>query len=312
MNNLTRSWEPLLLNEPVDIIAPASASTDEVLNQGMAWLREIGLVPRMPEKMINTDLFFAAPLEEQWEFFKDALYSDSKVMWCLRGGYGSMRLLPLLETLTPPKKPKLLIGFSDITSLHLFFNQKWNWPTLHGRTISQLKPGHNQDEEHQLLVDLLFGIRKEIEFNDLIPINDQAKKSRLIEGTITGGNLRLLQSSIGTPWQMSPKGKILFIEDIYERGYSVDRMLEQLLLAKIIDQDLKALVIGDFNEGLEKNGENLVPIALERFAKKVPYPVLKGLPCGHRPGVNYPLPFNTPAKLYLGDSAKLVCQTNNW
>ena len=312
MNNLARSWEPLLLNEPVDIIAPASASTDEVLNQGMEWLREIGLVPRMPEKMINTDLFFAAPLKEQWEFFKDALYSDSKVMWCLRGGYGSMRLLPLLETLTPPKKPKLLIGFSDITSLHLFFNQKWNWPTLHGRTISQLKPGQNQDEEHQLLVDLLFGIRKEIEFNDLIPINDQAKKSRLIEGTMTGGNLRLLQSSIGTPWQMSPKGKILFIEDIYERGYSVDRMLEQLLLAKIIDQDLKALVIGDFNEGLEKNGEDLVPIALERFAKKVPYPVLKGLPCGHRQGVNYPLSFNTPATLHLGESAKLVCQTNNW
>ena len=303
MRNLSNSWEPLNINDPVDIIAPASASTNEVLNLGLSWLKGLGLKPRLPEKMINTDLFFAAPLEEQWEYFKAALYSDSKVMWCLRGGYGSMRLLPLLETISPPQKPKLLIGFSDITSLHLFFNQKWNWPTLHGRTISQLTPDWEMNHEQQTLVDLLFGRIEEIEYQNLIPLNDHSKRDIIINSTVIGGNLRLLQSSLGTPWQVDPDGKILFIEDIYERGYSVDRMLEQLFQAKILNKNLKALIIGDFNEGVEKNGEDLIPEALERFAQKVPYPVLKGLPCGHRKGVNYPLPLNTPAQLSLGKNA---------
>ena len=270
-------------------------------------MKQVGLVPRWPENMINTDLFFAAPLEQQWEQFKAALYSDAKVIWCLRGGYGSMRLLPLLEQLTPPRTPKLLIGFSDITSLHLFFNQKWNWPTLHGRTITQLDPAWEMSLEHQQLIDVLFGNIQQVEFPNLIPLNQAAKQNSSLKGRVVGGNLRMIQSSLGTPWQIKPKGKILFIEDVSERGYSVDRMLEQMCQAQLLDEGLSALVIGDFTDGLEKNGENLVPAAFERFAARVSYPVLTGMPCGHATGQNTPLPLNTPSTLYLGDNPRLIC-----
>lgn len=104
---------------------------------------------------------------------------------------------------------------------------------------------------------------------------------------------------------------MLFIEDVSERGYSVDRMLEQLYQANIVNQDLKALLIGDFTEGLEKNGQDLVPEALRRFAQRVPYPVLSGLPCGHGKNRNAPLPFNTPSMLELGPVAKLTCNTHS-
>ena len=298
-------------NDAVEIVAPASASTEAKTFQGVTWLENLGLRPQYPADMVKVDLFFAAPLEQQWEHFKAALNSDAKVIWCLRGGYGSMRLIPLIDKMPLPKSPKLLIGFSDITALHIYFNQKWNWPTLHGRTISQLDPKWELNDEHKNLTDLLFGRIHQIAYNHLVPLNSAAKSEGTIEGTIIGGNLRLIQSSLGTLWEINPKEKILFIEDVSERGYSIDRMLEQLHQANILDCNLKALLIGDFTEGLEKDGSNLVPNALKRFAERVSYPVLMGMPCGHAQGSNAPLPFNTPVSLSLGETCKIICQTNN-
>ena len=305
MENQIFHWATLQPNDKVDIVAPASASTEERLDEGLRWLRNLNLIPRLPDNMIQTDLFFAAPLEQQWEHFKEALYSDSKVIWCLRGGYGSMRLIPLLEKLQRPKKTKLLIGFSDITALHLFFNQKWNWPTLHGRTISQLKTDWELNEEHRGLIDLLFGNIHEIHFNGLTPLNAAAETPQTIEAPIIGGNLRLIQSSLGTSWQINPKDKMLFIEDVSERGYSVERMLEQLYQADLMKENLAALLIGDFTDGKEKDGRDLVPDALRRFAQRVKYPVISGLPCGHGKHANAPLFLNTRSILTLGTAPTL-------
>lgn len=311
MKNQVNPWEILLPGDVVDIIAPASAATVDKTEAGIKWLKQQGLVPRFSERMIDTDVFFAAPLHEQWEQLEKALYSDSKVIWCLRGGYGSMRLIPLLEKIKIPPQPKLLIGFSDITALHLYFNQKWNWPTLHGRTISQLHPDWEMNEEQAQLVDLLFGKREEIVFNNLVAMNEAAKVQQEIKAPVVGGNLRILQSSLGTPWEVDTKDKILFIEDVAERGYSVDRMLEQLYQANITNLNLKALLIGDFTEGFEKNGKDLVQVALKRFAERVNYPVISGLPCGHAKNSNAPLPFNTDSTLFLGPAPRLVCRVNH-
>lgn len=301
------SWSYLSPGDTVEIIAPASHSPLNKLEDGIKWVESTGLKPHVPNNIVQTDLFFAAPLEVQLEHLKAALKSDAKAIWCLRGGYGSMRLIPHLLKMKPPKKPKLFIGFSDITALHLFFSQKWNWPVIHGRTISQMNPEHAHTEDRQLLTDIIFGKEDSYTFKNLIPLNASAKVSKKLTGTITGGNLRILQSSLGTSWELEAKGKILFIEDVSERGYSVDRMLEQLIQAKIIDKGLKALVFGDFTEGLEKDGKDLTIEAMERFAKRVPYPVLKGLPAGHGHALNFPVPFNTKCELKLGKSPGLTC-----
>lgn len=300
------NWPILKQNDTVDIIAPASHSPK--LEDGINWVKSVGLIPRVPKDINKTDLFFAAPLEIQLEHFKQAIYSDSKAIWCLRGGYGSMRLIPHLLKLRPPKRPKLFIGFSDITSLHLFLNQNWKWPTIHGRTISQMHPDFSQTPDRKFLTKVLFGEESQKIFKGLKPLNDPAKKSQTIKGSITGGNLRILQSSIGTSWELQAKGKILFIEDVAERGYSVDRMLEQMVQAKIIDKGLKAIVFGDFTEGSEKNGKDLTNKAIQRFAERVSYPVLKGLPAGHGKILNYPIPFNTPVELDLGNKGSLLCR----
>lgn len=301
------TWSYLQPNDIVDVIAPASHSPSDRLEEGIKWIEKIGLVPRVPKDIIKTDVFFAAPLEVQLRHLIEAIYSDSKAIWCLRGGYGSMRLIPHLLKLKPPKKPKVFIGFSDITSLHIFFNQHWNWPTIHGRTISQMHPDLSSTPDRKFIKDVIFGIQEQRTFKKLRPLNDIAKSEGAIKASIVGGNLRIVQSSLGTSWEVAPKGKILFIEDVAERGYSVDRMLEQMFQAKIIDKGLKAIIFGDFTEGLEKNGKDLTRLALQRFAARVPYPVFMGLKAGHDPVTNYPIPFNTKCTLKTGRSGELTC-----
>jgi muramoyltetrapeptide carboxypeptidase len=310
---MTKYWDFLKKGDIVDIIAPASSAPGEKLPQGIESLKKWGLIPRVPEGMITPSNFFAAPLKIQLDQFKSAIHAeDSKAIWCLRGGYGSMRLIPYLEKMKPPKRPKLFIGFSDITSLHLYLNQKWNWPTIHGRTISQMEPDKLTTPDRILLHNVIFGRKKSITFDHLVPLNDLARERKEIEGKIIGGNLRILQTSLKTSWEIKAKGKILFIEDINERGYSVHRLLEQLHQAKIIDKGLKALVIGDFSDGLEKDGRDLVPVALEEFAHRLPYPVVKGIPSGHDKEINYPLPFYTTSVLKLGPHGHLKCNINGF
>lgn len=304
---MKNTWTYLRPDDIVDIVAPASHSPLHKLEDGIQWVENIGLIPHVPHDIVQTDLFFAAPLEVQLRHLKEAIYSDSKAIWCLRGGYGSMRLIPYLKKLKPPKKPKLFIGFSDITALHLFFSQEWDWPVIHGRTISQMHPDFARTPDRKFLTDMIFGKKNEMVFKKLVPMNASAKLSGEIKGKITGGNLRIIQSSIGTDWEIKAKNKILFIEDVGERGYSVDRMLEQMFQAKIIDKGLKAIVFGDFTEGLEKDGRDLTLSALERFAARVPYPVLRGLPAGHGHELNYPVPFNTLCALKTGRSGQLIC-----
>lgn len=301
------SWSTVITEDVVDIIAPASQSPLDRLEDGIHWVEKIGLIPRVPTDIIKPDAFFASHLETQLRHFKEALYSDSKIIWCLRGGYGSMRLIPHLLKLRPPKKSKLLIGFSDITSLHLFLNQHWNWPTLHARTISQMHPDLISTPDRKLLKDIIFGKKTEHTFKRLVPINQSAREERIIKGSMIGGNLRIIQSSLGTSWQLNAKGKILFIEDVAERGYSVDRMLEQMFQAKLIDKGLKAMIFGDFTEGLEKDGKDLTPVAIKRFAGRVPYPVFMGLKAGHDAVTNYPIPFNTSCELVTGKRGQLHC-----
>lgn len=302
-------WDYLNLGDTIDIIAPASHSPHDKLVKGSEWLQSLGFQTRIQKGMISPDAFFAAPLEIQFEQLKEAIYSDSKAIWCLRGGYGSMRLIPQLMKLKAPKTPKLFVGFSDITSLHLFFNQVWKWPTLHGRTISQLSLDLASTPDRKELKDLLFGDIDEVCFKNLKPLNEAAEKSQVVKGKIVGGNLRILQSSLGTSIELNPKGKILFVEDVGERGYSIDRMLEQMHQAGLVHKGLRALIFGDFTEGLEKDGKDLTTVAMKRFAQRVNYPVLMGMKAGHGSKFNYSVPFQTDSKLILGKKAELVIQT---
>lgn len=266
---------------------------------------------RTPKNIFHPDFIYANSMSETLEHLKTAFYSpDSKAIWCARGGAGAFRFLSQLKKWRVPQKTKLFIGLSDITTLHIFLNQKWNWPTLHGPMIAMLVPSKTSRTERADLERVIFGDTTEQVFNNLTPMNRYAFEKSKIKGPILGGNLCLIQNNLGTPWQATARDRIVFFEDIDERGYEVERMLMHLENARFF-KNVSAVVIGEFIGGKEKDGRDLVKVALKRFADRMKVPVVKGVKSGHGPFVRT-LPLNTPATLITGKRSQLIVETGGF
>ncbi len=278
----------------IDIIAPAGKPLGGTLKNAVRWVEEQGYVPRYHKDIVKGDLFFAADEELQWKELKRALTAkDSKAIWCLRGGWGSMRFIPRLMKLKNPGVQKFFCGFSDITTLHLFLNQEWNWKTVHGSNLSAFgnKPSKSHQKEY---LNLATGATSELFYKGLKPVGNKVKST--IKGKIVGGNLCMLTSGLGTSLQPNLNGKILFLEEVGERGYRVDRMFEQMIQAGVLNNKVKAIVLGDFTEGSEPNGKDLTMKAIQRLVGRLNVPVFKGLKSGHGK-INHPLVLNSKAEL---------------
>jgi muramoyltetrapeptide carboxypeptidase len=295
-----KSWRPLEVGDVVDVVAPGYRATEAELAGGVRFLESWGLKPRVPKKIFGPDILSSNNDKARFEQLRDAILApDSKAVWCIRGGYGSNRLIPHLAQLKVPKgQAKLLVGLSDITSLHAFFNQAWGWPTVHGPLLDRLGRKAALPKYERELKKFVFGHEPEIVFRALTPMNDHARRKQVIRGTVTGGNLIVLQSSLGTPYQWQTDKKILFFEEIGERGYRVDRVLEQMAQAGLFKK-AQAIIFGQFTHGEEPKGGNLIWPVLKRFAENANLPVLKGLASGHDI-IQRPLPFAAPSELHLG------------
>lgn len=287
-------WTPLKAGDIVELVAPGSGLLNAAdLNSITEFIRQWGLVPRYAPGLISTDSKQHPPYlsntdEARFEQLQAALYAeDSQAVWCVRGGYGCMKLLPKLQALTPPKQSKLVIGFSDITALHLFLNQHWGWETVHGEMLTRwFTP--ERAENMQLLNDVIFGVKPTIQYVGMVPLNDLAQHSSRSEGTIMVGNLSLLQCSLGTPWQLDAKDKIVVIEEVHERAYRIDRMLEQLYQADILTM-AKAIIFADMAVGVDQQEAELIDAVLVQLANKLSLPVYQIKGIGHGES-NHPLP----------------------
>lgn len=302
-------WQPLKKGDLVEIIAPGSSCKPEGLNGGLKFLETWGLTPKLPHKIFAPDIICSNTDENRFDHLREALYSeDSRAIWCVRGGYGSNRLVPQLAKLKKPKgPPKLFIGYSDITTLHTFLNKEWGWPTVHGPMIDRIGRGLILPKELNELHELFFGERDAITFKGLKPMNAAAKKAGTVKGEVTGGNIVVLQSTIGTKAPWDTKGKIIFLEEIDERGYRVDRLLEHLQQTGHFGK-ARAIVLGEFVGGKEADGTNRIPAILKRFAESLSIPVLSEVEAGHG-DMQRPVPFGTSATLTLGARGSLSIQS---
>jgi muramoyltetrapeptide carboxypeptidase len=301
-----KHWEFLKKGDCIDVVAPGYPSKPEEVDGAASFLEKWGLKPHIPKKLIQPHFLHANDDIERFTYLKKAVENpNSDVIWCLRGGYGSNRLLPFLAKLKKPKKSKLLIGISDITSLHTFVIQEWGWKTLHAPLLDRLGRNLVSPQHEKELHDLLFGKKKRIEFKKLKPLNEAAKAVVQIDSQIVGGNLTVLQSSLATPWQIQTKGKILFLEDIGERGYRIDRMFEQFRQAGLF-KACRALVLGDFVGAQEPQSEHsTLPKVLRRWSQDLDIPLFTGLEAGHAP-VQRPVPLNTNCQLQVTNSRGLL------
>lgn len=299
-------WSKLQQGDCVDVVAPGMRPAPETLKGIQAFLNSWGLRVRVAKDLIGNDLVCSNTKEYRSKNLRQALLAeDSKMIWCLRGGYGSLHLLPDLKSLKP-KNIKLFVGLSDITTLHSYFHQEWNWATLHACNLDRLVLNKTTPTENKRLLDVLFGEKKKLQYK-IKPLNTLALKERSVESVVVGGNLITLQSSFGTPYQLKTENKILFFEDIGERAYRLDRVftqMEQMGLWK----GVKAVIFGQFTGSKEPEGRDLVPRLLKEFAQKQKFPVFGGLAVGH--GENqHPLPLNTKARIVSGTQSRLEIET---
>lgn len=287
--------------DSIEIIAPSSRSTDSQLLELKKLLTSWGLNCIVQEDIFAKDLLCANTDEMRFEYLKNALRNPkTKAIICVRGGYGATRLIPKLADIHSPEQVKIFFGLSDITCLHLYLQQHWGWPTIHGAAA----PDKFSQESIAAVKSILFSDAP-VKFAGLIPLNKQAQKEGLIKSQVTGGNLAIIQSGIGTGWQIKGKSKIILLEEIGERAYRVDRMLEHLKQASIFTH-AAAIILGDFLQGDEPNGSSLIEPVLQRFAESSDIPVLRIAGIGHGP-VNFPIPFGTEAHLQLGENSQLTC-----
>lgn len=288
----------------VDIVAPSGFADTKELNRAAAYLRSLGLSPRFPKDLIKKDLFFANTDKKRAQILKAALAAtDSKAVWCLRGGTGAQRLLPLLKNITL-KHSKLFLGLSDISIFHHLINKK-NIPTIHAPVLTRMGKPIQSAKERKEVEDLIFGKKRDLEFLHLRHLNAKAKKTQIIQGPVVGGNLTVLHGLMGGSKAFYGKHKIVFLEDVNEAPYKIDRMLQGLLQSGAFDNS-KAIVFGDFYgcANTKLDIKNLKEV-LTRFSEQVRFPVVIGMKAGHGK-IQRPIIFQTKSYLYLGRRPRLL------
>jgi muramoyltetrapeptide carboxypeptidase len=293
----------------IDVVAPSCGNPKVSVTQVSKFIESLGYTPRVPSNLQekDADIFSANTQEVRLNHLVEALQSDSKVIWMFGGGYGATKLMPELDKHDFLSNPKVLIGYSDITSLAVYFESKYEWKFIHARMLSEYAANYYTEKELKIMKGFLSGDWDKVEYK-FNPFNEKAKKAICIKSKITGGNLALIQCSLGTNWQIKTDNKILFIEDTGERGYSIDRMLEHLKQAGCF-KNIHALIIGDINCVPEKDGELLCDPAIKRFTESLNVPVFQSNNFGHGK-TNYPLIFHTEVKIIGGETPTLVFEND--
>ncbi len=266
----------------VRVVAPASPFEPEAFERGLAVLRgRLGLVPRMRDDLGARAGYLAGDDNRRLgEWIEAAADVEARAIWCARGGYGAMRLLPRLEAARLLHPPKVVVGFSDITAIHSALNRA-GLVTVHGPVVTQLASLAPAALDH--LEALLFGGPAARGAGEPAPGSGVPAaaviRSGRVTGPLLGGNLSLLAHLSGTPWQPHLAGAVLFLEDVGERPYRLDRAFTQMRLSGALD-GVAAVCLGSFEECDEPGISGAATI--RRLVGELGIPAVDGVPAGHQ------------------------------
>lgn len=274
----------------VDYICPGSGVKPEFKEEYLNEIKKFGIeIPA--ESFINKKICsFADTDSNRFDRFMRSVTSDSNIVWALLGGFGSYKLPILLDSVEKPKKKKFLVGFSDITALNLYVSQNWNnWTVIHAPVFSHVSKSRYQKDNWNLLLNILEHKTIKYQLSNLLPLNKLAERNKKIDGKLTGGNLTLVESSLGTNWEIQTKGKIVFLEDCNESAPSVYRSLYHLKMTGKFNK-AKAVIFGYF---LNSNDYKKY---LRSFAQELNIPVFITDKFGHGKK-NLPLVYNADSSI---------------
>lgn len=277
MKSSTAVWPASVsANARVALVSPSGpVRTPDDISAAEHNARELGWLPVAAANAAKKSAYLAGEDAGRASDLNEA-FSDETIaaLWCVRGGYGAMRILDQLDYDAFIRSPKALIGYSDITALHAAIASRCEIVSFHGPTAR----GKHSSFSRESFVRAIVHQRNSC---GTWP-SARTIRAGAVTGRIAGGNLSLVASLIGTPYQIDLSDAILVIEDINEAVYRVDRMMQQLLLSGSLDK-CAAIAAGDFTLPADDNdaADRSVDEVLSEIADRLGIPCLSGIPVGH-------------------------------
>jgi muramoyltetrapeptide carboxypeptidase len=296
MTKLLQKPTALQPGDLVQIVAPASNLKADYLARGVAELTALGFRVKYDPAILEKARYTAGTDERRARELLDAFTdTEVKAVWAARGGYGVMRLLPRLDEDLLRAQPKIFIGYSDLTALHLYLYRRFGWVTFHGPMAAKDLAG---GEAHYDKATLLNALMKPEPMGEIVAVGtEMLHHGATVSGRLLGGCLSLLAAMMGTPDELDTTDAILFLEDTGTRPFQLDRMLQQLKLAAKFDR-VRAIVFGEMSNCMQhvEQGYTLQEV-LRDLTVELRVPVLFGLRSGHSEIGNLTLPLGVQATL---------------
>jgi muramoyltetrapeptide carboxypeptidase len=289
----------------IAIVSPASPFSREEFDRGIDEVRRLGFEPTYDDDVFarvgylsGTPALRAAAFSRAW--------GDPSIaaLLAVRGGYGSVHLLPLLDDAVIRRTPKLFIGYSDNTSLLSWLTCRCGITALHGPMIEgRLAKGRQGFDADSMLAFMQDG-----EGRTLSPDGLAVVRGGEAVGPLFGGTITQLAASLGTPYAFDPPpGCVLFLEDVNERPYRLDRMLTQLRLAGILER-ARALVFGEMRACDEANGQASALDVIRGLTTECEGPIITGFPSGHTTGPCWTLPLGVRVRIVTAPRPAVVVE----
>lgn len=289
----------------IAIVAPASNCSRDEFDRGVDEVRRLGYEPAFSEAVFERGMFSAgSPATRAADFL--AAWTDPSVaaLVAVRGGYGSVQLLPHLPVAAIRNTPKLFVGYSDNTSLLSWLTVQCGVTALHGPMLDGRLARGRECYDVGSFTALLGGG----EGLELMPDGVSAIRRGEVSGPLYGGTITQLVASLGTPYAFNPPaGCVLFLEDVNERPYRLDRMLTQLALADILPR-AQALVFGEMRGCDEPGGQITARGTIEAATRECAGPILYGFPSGHTQGPCWTVPMGVTVRVEAGSRCGLIVE----
>jgi len=285
--------------DTVGIVAPASNIQRTLLEAGCRALSELGYNPFYLPSILEQDLYFAGSVERRVRELEEMFERDEvRAIISARGGYGCNYLIPALNLEKIRAHPKIFVGYSDITTLLIFFADACRMVTFHGPMITKDFSVHLASWSTAVSGA---GAQWEVPTETVTAL--VAGKA---EGILYGGCLSMLVASLGTPYEIETDGAILFIEDVAAKPFQIDRMLMQLKLAGKLSR-VRGIVFGEMLDCVQHPSQDYtLQDVVKRVVGDLGIPVAFGLPSGHVSRPNITLPIGVRATLVVEDTVRLT------
>ena len=281
--------------DAIRVLSLASPVKDELLRQGCDELKRLGYVPQVDRaSVLARDSFFAGSAADRLEALQEAFAEPaSRAIFCSRGGYGSNYLVDSIGTLHP--SPKILLGSSDVTSLQIHLWQTFRLVTFYGPMVASnfchgagAPHGYDRSSLERALTETQSGWTLDLQGESLVP--------GAAEGTLLGGCLTLVETSVGTHWALGTHASILLLEDRCMKPYQVDRALMHLKQAGRLST-VAGVLLGEFPECDPPEGGETVREVAHRILAPLGVPVVWGAPIGHTARAALTIPLGVRARV---------------